>query len=55
MNAFDQAVDTPSDKCSFLSSSKQTASDMNEEEKVLNYTIFSQGTCLNHLFHSYTL
>lgn len=54
MNAFDQAVDTLDDKCSFLSS-KQTTSDMNEEEKVINYTIFSQGTCLNHLFHSYTL
>jgi hypothetical protein len=39
MNAFDQAMNALDEKFSFLSSSKQIVSDMNEEEKVIKYTI----------------
>jgi hypothetical protein len=44
MNAFDQAMNALDEKFSFLSSSKQIVSDMDEDKKVINYTIFSQGT-----------
>jgi hypothetical protein len=45
MNAFDQAMNALDEKFSFLSSSKQIVSDMNEEEKVIKYTIIRDGTC----------
>uniref|UniRef100_A0A0D9WUB2 1,4-alpha-glucan branching enzyme n=1 Tax=Leersia perrieri TaxID=77586 RepID=A0A0D9WUB2_9ORYZ len=40
MNAFDQAINALDEKFSFLSSSKQIVSDMNEEEKVI---VFERG------------
>ena len=50
MNAFDQAMNALDEKFPFLSSSKQIVSDMNEEEKVINYTIISVGTCCTICF-----
>jgi 1,4-alpha-glucan branching enzyme len=38
MNTFDQAMNALDEKFSFLSSSKQIVSDMDEDEKVINYT-----------------
>ncbi|KAF7098994.1 hypothetical protein CFC21_100687 [Triticum aestivum] len=40
MNAFDQAMNALDDKFSFLSSSKQIVSDMNEEKKII---VFERG------------